>query len=152
MKKVYTIIIVIILSTPALAQKADALKWVVGTWKISTANGAIVEQWKQLNDSTLVGKSMFVKSPADSVLQETLELSFRKGNWHYISTVAGQNNNLPVAFTLIFIGRSEFISQNPNHDFPQRIAYRRVKNQLFASIEGSQKGKYSKRNFDFSGE
>lgn len=135
----------------ASAQKSDPLKWIIGTWVIKTGNGGtIVEQWRGLNDSTFVGKSSFVKAPGDSALQETLQLALRKGVWSYISTVQGQNNNQPVSFQLIFIGRSEFISSNPTHDFPQRIAYRRMQNQLLASIEGSKNGKYSKRNFDYT--
>ena len=137
------------MSTTLWAQKSATPVWLVGTWKINTGNGVIVEQWKQVNDSTLQGKSMFVKAAGDSALQESLELSFRNGVWNYISTVVGQNKGLPVAFKVIYLGRTEFISENPAHDFPQRIAYRRIKNNLFASIEGNRKGKYSKQNFDF---
>lgn len=131
------------------AQKSTAPAWLVGTWKINTGNGFIVEQWKVMNDSTLQGKSMFVKAAGDSALQETLVLSYRKGEWSYVSTVVGQNNNQPVSFKIIYMGRSEFISENKAHDFPQRIAYRRLKNNLFASIEGNRNGKYGKQNFDF---
>lgn len=150
MRKHYLIVsFVCLVSTTLWAQQSATPAWLVGTWKINTGNGFIVEQWKQVNDSTLQGKSMFVKAAGDSALQESLELSFRKGVWNYISTVVGQNQGLPVAFKLIYLGRSEFISENPAHDFPQRIAYRRVKNNLFASIEGKRKGKYNKQNFDF---
>jgi len=131
------------------AQKSTAPAWLAGTWKINTGNGFIVEQWKVMNDSTLQGKSMFVKAAGDSALQETLVLSYRKGEWSYVSTVVGQNNNQPVSFKIIYMGRSEFISENKAHDFPQRIAYRRLKNNLFASIEGNRNGKYGKQNFDF---
>jgi hypothetical protein len=137
------------MSTTLLAQKGTAPTWLVGTWKINTGNGFIVEQWKVINDTTLQGKSMFVKAAGDSTLQESLVLSYRKGEWNYTSTVVGQNNNLPVSFKIIFMGRTEFISENRSHDFPQRIAYRRIKNNLFASIEGSINEKYAKRNFDF---
>jgi len=47
---------------------------------------------------------------------------------------------------------AKIISENPEHDFPQWIAYQKKKQQLFASIEGKNKGKYSKQNFDFSSE
>lgn len=131
------------------AQKKNNFEWLAGTWKIATPNGSVVEQWKSLNDSTLAGKSYFVKSTGDTIPQETIELRFRKGQWVYVPTVNGQNNNQPTIFSVTFTGREEFISTNPAHDFPQRIAYRRIKNQLFASIEGTRKGKYAKQNFDF---
>lgn len=134
------------------AQKTDAFKWMIGTWKIITGDGDIVESWHLLNDSTLQGKSYFIRKSIDTIPQETIELAFRKGEWYYIPIVNGQNNNEPVRFKIIFQRGSEFISENPAHDFPQRIAYRRIKKQLFASIEGKKNGKYNKQNFDFSGE
>jgi hypothetical protein len=55
-----------------------------------------------------------------------------------------------VKFKVIFLKATEFICENPAHDFPQRIAYRRIKQQLFASTEGKKNGRYNKQNFDFS--
>jgi hypothetical protein len=149
MKKIIALFTLIVLYNSAYSQKSEALNWLTGTWTIQTKQGKIIEKWKILNDSTLVGKSLLVKAANDSALQETLELSLRKGQWSYISTVQGQNNNQPVAFPLIFIKGTEFISENPTHDFPQRISYRRINNQLFASIEGKKNGRYGKQNFDF---
>jgi hypothetical protein len=134
----------------ALAQKPDVLQWISGTWVIKTNRGDLVEKWWPMNDSTLRGTSVMVKASGDTVLQETLELQWRNNTWLYVPTVQGQNDSKPVVFTIIFLGRDEFIAQNLAHDFPQRIAYRRIKNQLFASIEGNNNGKYSKRNFDFT--
>jgi uncharacterized protein YciI len=78
------------------------------------------------------------------------EISKKDSSWYYISTVTGQNNKQPVAFKIIFQRFGEFISENPAHDFPQRISYRRYLPMLmFASIEGNSKGRYSKQNFNF---
>jgi Domain of unknown function (DUF6265) len=149
MKKVVLICLYLITSN-TFAQKSDALKWISGTWVLKTNRGDMVEKWVAVNDSTFQGKSMMVKASGDSAIQETIELQWRNKAWLYVPTVQGQNKNMPVVFPIIFLGREEFIAQNPNHDFPQRIAYRRVKNQLFASIEGSRNGKHSKINFDFT--
>lgn len=131
------------------AQRPVSMNWLEGTWKIQTGQGHIVETWKVLNDSTLSGESRFVKSSGESMLQESLQFSLRNGEWTYTSTVQGQNNNQPVAFKVVFARGTEFISENPTHDFPQRIAYRRIENRLFASIEGRKNGKFGKQNFDF---
>lgn len=152
MKIIIGFLFSLLIAVTGNAQKADQLKWLLGTWKINTGNGYMVERWKQTNDSTFSGTSMFVKASGDSVTQETIELSLRKGEWSYIPTVANQNNGQPVKFHVIFIGRAEFVCENPGHDFPQRIAYRRIKNALHASIEGKRNGKYSKQNFDFTNE
>ena len=149
MKKIITLCL-LFLSVGVNAQKSDAVKWITGTWVLKTNRGNLVEKWSFINDSTYQGKSLIVKAPGDSALQETIELKFRNKAWSYVPIVQGQNNNQPVAFAIIFLGRDEFIAQNLNHDFPQRVAYRRVKNELFASIEGSRNGKYSKINFDYA--
>lgn len=153
MKQLVSILILsIVISSTGFAQKGDGFKWLTGTWKITGKRGTIVERWVQQNDSTFAGTSIFVKAPGDSAVQERLELRLRAKTWHYVSTVTGQNNNQPVSFEVIFPGRDEFISVNPKHDYPQRIAYRRVGDKLYASIEGNRGGKYVKGNYDFGKE
>ncbi len=127
----------------------QSLAWLEGAWTIETGRGQIVETWKIQNDSTLVGDSKFVKPNGEAAVQETLEMTKRNGEWVYISTVQGQNNNQPVSFKVFFARGSEFIAENTDHDFPQRIAYRRVGDRIFASIEGRKNGGYNKQNFDF---
>ena len=148
MKKLFVAVILLAAGKYANAQ-ADALKWIVGSWKINNGTTQVVEEWQQSNDSTFTGKSYFVKNNRDTIPQETIELAYRNGSWSYIPTVNNQNNGQPVLFKLIFLKGTEFICENPKHDFPQRIAYRRIGNQLFASIEGKRNGKHSKQNFDF---
>jgi hypothetical protein len=148
--KLPTLLFVLLASTSTFAQKsATSMTWLAGTWKIHTGQGYIVEKWRIINDSTLAGRSMFVKAEGDSSLQETAELTLRKGQWTFATTVVNQNNGRAVHFNVVFSKGTEFISENPTHDFPQRIAYRRIKNSLFASIEGKKNGKFGKQNFDF---
>lgn len=149
MRKLFCLFLFIGASMVSFGQGANPFQWLVGTWKMSTSRGAIIESWKQSNDSTLTGISVFVKSIGDTVVQETIELKLRRGVWSYNPTAMGQNNNQPVSFTIIFLKGAEFISVNPVHDFPQRIAYRRINNSLLASIEGRKNGKFGKQNFDF---
>jgi hypothetical protein len=130
-------------------QTADALGWLAGTWTLNTDRGMLVEKWIVLNDSTVIGRSVLVKAEKDTILQESLRLSNQNGAWHFTSTVEGQNNNRPVTFKLVFLKGTEFICENTKHDFPQRIAYRRIGDALFASIEGKKGGYVRKVNFDF---
>ena len=149
MKKLFLYISIALTSTISFAQKPAPMQWMEGTWKINAGNNVIVEQWHVVNDSLLSGKSVFIKNGKDTIPQESLQLVYRAGEWYYVSKVSGQNNDQPVSFKIIFLKGTEFISENPTHDFPQRIAYRRIRNQLFASIEGKNGNKYGKQNFDF---
>lgn len=137
-------------TTKSLAQQKQDFIWLVGTWKNDVKqNEWIVEVWQKRSDSLYTSKSYFIKNK-DTSLQETVKLINENNEWKYIATAANQNDDKPVAFSLIFIGKNEFICTNPAHDYPNRIAYRLAnKTQLFASIEGSVKGKYKKGNYDY---
>lgn len=151
MKELFSFVFLLAVCHLSTAQtNAASLNWIVGSWKINNGSTQIIEQWQQSNDSTYSGKSYHVKNNTDTIPQETIELAYRNGSWYYMPTVKDQNNGQPVLFKLIFVKGTEFICENTAHDFPQRIAYRRINNQLFASIEGKRNGKYSKQNFDFS--
>jgi hypothetical protein len=131
------------------AQHAENFKWLLGKWKIISPNGMIQEHWTIINDSTLRGVSKFIKNFKDTIPQETVDIAYRNGDWYYIPTVQGQNNNQAVRFKIIYQKDMEFISENPAHDFPQRIVYRKIDRLLYASIEGRKNGKYRKQNYDF---
>ncbi len=56
----------------------------------------------------------------------------------------------PSVFKLVHLGESEVVFENPEHDFPQRIAYSRPDEaRLLASIEGVRKGVARKVEFRF---
>ncbi|NBW39199.1 MAG: hypothetical protein EBR30_30105 [Cytophagia bacterium] len=84
-KKLGVSITLLLLTTNLSAQSSATLQWIVGTWKINTGQGYVVEQWKQLNDSTFSGKSFFVKSDNDTIPQESIQLALRSGqNFDFI--------------------------------------------------------------------
>jgi len=130
------------------SQNIDSFKWLEGSWKIETGTDTNLETWKIKNDSTLSAQSIFVYGK-DTVPQEKIELKYRNENWYYHPVLDGQDETNSVQFKVILVKGTEFISENPDHDFPQRISYRRIKDQIFASIEGKNDGKYMKQNFDF---
>lgn len=134
------------------AQQTKTVQWMLGVWKINTPQGTVVEIWETKNDSTLQGRSVFVKSNNDTIPQEKIEIAFRNGEWYYTPTVSNQNDGKPVSFKLIFLRGTEFVSKNLAHDFPQRITYRRIRQNMYASIEGKRNGRFSKQNFDFTTE
>lgn len=149
-KKILYLVPFILYAAVLQAQNSGPFSWLEGNWRINTGKGILVESWKRINDSTLSGASFFIRGGKDTIPQETIELSLRNGNWNYIPVAKGQNNDQPVVFVVIFQKGTEFIAENKAHDFPQRIVYRRIKDGLYASIEGSKNGKYNKQNFDFT--
>lgn len=135
----------------AQAQRSNEMKWLVGSWRITKANGTLLEKWKIENDSTLTGVSYYVTG-ADTIPQEDIVLIWSNGHWYFNPTTSNQNEEKPVSFKIIFFRGTEFVAENPKHDFPQKIYYRLKGKELLASIEGMVDGKFEKRNFDFQPE
>lgn len=133
---------------PLGAQPVDTFAWLKGTWIYPMSRGAMMETWQSRADRSLEGQSFLIRQ-TDTLLQESIRLIYQDGSWHYVPTVVNQNGGSPVYFKIIWHQRQEFIAENPQHDFPQRIVYRRIGPHLYASIEGRKGGHYRKQNFDF---
>ena len=54
---------------------------------------------------------------------------------------AHPSGQAPTTFVSTRISASELVFENPAHDFPQEVGYRRDGNRLFAWIRGAQNGK-----------
>ena len=134
----------------ARAQSPGNPDWIKGEWKLNLRNNkTLMESWTKAGDSLYIGESKMVAADGSTTPQETIRLQMKSDGWHYQPTAFGQNENQEVDFKVIFISGSEFIAENPTHDFPQRIQYRRIGERLYASIEGKNGEKYGKINFDY---
>lgn len=133
------------------AQTHNSPDWIVGEWELTLKNNkTFIENWTKTSDSLFVGESKMVSVDGSVTPQETIRLLLKAEGWHYQPTAFGQNDNQEVDFKVIFICNSEFIAENPAHDFPQRIQYRRIGDNLYASIEGKNGNEYGKINFDYT--
>lgn len=99
------------------------------------------------NDSTFSGDSYFINTK-DTVHFESIQLVQKAEELTYIATVVGQNNEQPVAFKLTSDTDDTFTFENPAHDYPQKISYKKVSGtSLIASISGKQQGKQSTESY-----
>ena len=134
------------------AQKdpSKTFSFVLGSWEMQTPKGKIVEQWSQVSDKILKGKSYRVNAKGDSVLTEILQIRKIGKDVFYCSTVADQNDGKEVCFKLISTKGQIYIFENVAHDFPQRIVYQNLgKNEMLAWIEGELNGKSRKSEFRY---
>lgn len=104
-----------------------------GTWKMEGLN--VYERWDQLNDNTLKGFS-YKLSDQGMKINEYLEITGNKGKIQYTASVIGQNNGAGIPFQLVQAD-SLFVFQNMKHDFPNRIVYQRIsENVLNVTVSG----------------
>ncbi len=125
------------------SQKSVDLKqaeWIVGNWENKTSTSKTIESWQKLNDSTLVGKSMLIKDN-DSVLLENILIIQRDKQLYYVPSVVNQNEGNPIEFKLTQAVNNMLIFENPLHDFPQKIVYKKISgDSMVAEISGISKG------------
>ena len=133
----------------AVAQQRSArvgqLSWIAGCWRQSGGGSRVIdEQWMSHRGGTMLGMSRTVRG--DSLLEfEHLQILERSGRLVYHAEPSGQP---PADFVASAVSDTLVIFENPEHDFPQRIIYRRRgTDSLVARIEGTRNGQT--RGIDF---
>ncbi len=119
-------------------------EWMLGKWENFSAEGNMTETWIRENDSVMTGESVVVVE-LDTVFHEKVTLAEKNGGLNYIVTVNGEK---PVSFGLTSSVNYRLVFENPRHDFPNKIAYRRVRaDSLVAVISGIRDGEQIYQEF-----
>lgn len=133
MKRVIAFVFALAWSQGIAADACTSLRsaaWLLGHW---TGEHGVTESWKQAGDRTYEGHGFDGKS------SESLRLVEMSGEVFYIAKVA--HNELPVAFKLAICGDDLLVFENPDHDFPRRIEYRRDGDALIVRVsDGAERG------------
>lgn len=120
------------------------LRWLAGCWQLNRGHRLTLEMWMPPAGGMMLGASRTVAGPHTREWEQ-LRLSVRDGRVVYTASPSGQSQT---DFTATAVGDSGFTVENPGHDFPQRIVYRRRgADSLVARIEGQTPG--GPRGVDF---
>ncbi len=112
-------------ATAAAAQAPDTitrLSWLAGCWEQRTATRLVEEHWLAPAGGSMVGVSRTISRDATRAW-EFLRIMPVSGALAYIAVPSGQNET---SFPATLVSDTLVVFENPAHDFPQRIAYRRV--------------------------
>jgi hypothetical protein len=133
-----------LLSPPAPApapdptRGADDLAWMSGCWMQTRPDGFVEEHWMKPAAGALFGMSRTVRG-GRTTEWEFLRIGEERGQLAYVAKPSGQAES---AFPLKRLGDGEVVFEDPKHDFPQRIVYRRnADGSITARIEGEIGGK-----------
>lgn len=130
--------------------QTEKLNWLSGEWVRASAVDLSSEKWEKKNDSTFYGVGLTIEGK-DTVAFETMTIEEKKGKLYYIPVVKDQNGGKPVEFALTASNENEWIFENPKHDFPTKIVYKKINNDsLYAEISALKEGKEVKVPFPFS--
>ncbi|HKV33795.1 MAG TPA: DUF6265 family protein [Pyrinomonadaceae bacterium] len=119
--------------TPTIAD----LSWIAGDWQTAPGGRAQIEEhWTSVAGGSMMGVSRTVAGEK-TVEFEYLRIEQRADGVYY---VAHPKARCPgTDFKLTKVSGSEAVFENPQHDFPKRIIYRKTgDDSLTASIDGGE--------------
>ncbi len=118
-----------------------------GNWGEVRGENAFYENWT-IHDSGLSGTGIMIQS-GDTVFREQLEIIEKEGTWYYAVRIDGQNSGEEILFPNTLSEDSLFIFENPDHDFPQAIAYQlRRSGELQIKTRGNEDGTVRAEEFN----
>jgi hypothetical protein len=151
MKLFFAISMLILTSCKSETEKPlDKLDWLIGNWESKPADKQILEKWTKLNDSTLLGQSLFVKG-SDTLLGEKMQIFSIGETLVFRTEVTDQNEGATIEFVMDSISDTRVYFRNDNHDFPQQIVYTHpTEKSILAYIDGNLNGQYERVDFKLS--
>jgi hypothetical protein len=128
------------------AATIEDLAGMAGCWERSTPNSVITEQWMKPAGNSMIGMGRTVRN-GKTTGYEFMRLEARSDGIYFVALP--RENAVETAFKLIRSTSGEFVFENPEHDFPQRVIYRIDGDRLSGRIEGNNKGKPMSIDFPY---
>jgi hypothetical protein len=128
------------------APKIDGLSWISGDWRTPAGGRALIEEhWTLPAGGTMIGMGRTIAGNK-TVEFEFLRIEQRGDDVYY---VANLNANCPQTdFKLTRLSDQEAVFENPEHDYPKRVIYRKnAAGSLVASIDAGEGTK--SQNFSY---
>lgn len=133
LRYIYIIGCVILLSSCNTSSVTE-FDFLIGRWKVEHKDQ--FEVWEKNDKQILMGSGIKVENDQERVL-ETLQIINNQDQIYYIATVSDQNEKKPITFTLNRAVEDVWSFENPNHDFPKKIQYKKVdEHTLYIQVLG----------------
>lgn len=125
----------IFLTTPACSPQKNNFDWLAGQWvRINDSEGQTTyEFWEKKSEIEYAGLG-FTMQQSDTIWKEHIYLREDDGNW--LLEVRGMNDIESTIFQLTSLKENKFVVENKENEFPKKIEYRLVNNQIHAVISG----------------
>ena len=113
------------------------LSWLAGCWEANLRGREVNEQWMKPAGGIMLGMARTVSQGKAAEFEFTQIREDKDGAIYYVAKPSGQPE---ASFKLIKLQNKEAVFENPQHDFPQRIRYRR---------KGREYGERARRDVNF---
>jgi hypothetical protein len=133
---VFTFMVNLSIQNPTLAD----ISWISGDWQTAPGGRAQIEEhWTPVAGASMMGMSRTVAGEK-TVEFEYLRIEQRADGIYYVAQPKGRCPGTD--FKLTRASNIEAVFENPQHDFPKRIIYRKgADDSLTASIDGGEGSK-----------
>jgi hypothetical protein len=124
----------------------ERVAWLQGCWESASPQRTVEEQWMSPRGRSMIGVGRTVRG--DRLVEyELVVLREQDGQLAYQAHPSGQPS---AVFLSRSVGDAEVLFENPAHDFPQRVGYRRDgPDALLAWIEGTRNGQARRVEFPY---
>jgi hypothetical protein len=133
----------LLLAAAAPAEGVSAMSWLNGPWVERKADGAWTEEyWTPPRGGLMIGAGLAGKGD-------------QLRHWEHMRIITGKDGKIAfqampggepaVGFPLVRQTETEVVFENPHHDYPQRVTYRREGKGIVATIsmiDGSREGRW----------
>ncbi|ELR73631.1 hypothetical protein C900_02035 [Fulvivirga imtechensis AK7] len=146
MKKLFLILITVFLlidkdclcQSSGKSYELSDLNWLAGQWERQGMKPGRTghERWQPASGNAMHGWGVSFHGQ-DTSFVEKLQIIKKDKDIYYVADVP--ENKTPVLFLMTDISADGFICENPDHDFPKKISYRREGDLLTATISGDGK-------------
>jgi AraC-like DNA-binding protein len=114
-------------------RSAEPAGWLAGCWELRQGARHTLEMWMPPEGGLMLGAS---RTTVNGQVREFEQLRLERAGYTLVYT-ARPSGQTEASFRSVEIGDDHFTVANPQHDFPQRIGYRRQEaDSLVAWIEG----------------
>lgn len=125
-------------STSTAKANLRQMEWLLGSWnRANTKPGRTAsEMWVKVSDTQWNGRGINLKG-SDTTFVEVLKIVIENDKLFYVADVP-ENKKL-VYFEMTSVTPDGFVCENPKHDFPKKIVYKREGAKVTATISGGDK-------------
>lgn len=108
-------------SAAGQGDRLDQIGWLAGCWEAQSGGTVVEEQWMRPRGGSMLGMSRTIRA-GRTVGWELVRIETRVDRLVYVAEPSGQ---AMAEFVERALTDSSVSFENPEHDFPQRITYRR---------------------------
>ena len=135
MKKYTILLSILIIIIQSVNCQVQEFSWLIGKWKEKSSS--TFESWKIVGQN-LEAVSFQISATGEKKITEEIKLLKKETKFFFVPDVAGDQG--PVFFEITNYDGSSFLAENPTHDFPKKISYKKIdETHLQASIQDDTK-------------